>query len=84
MAQRNATLYRMKLPEHECPYGLLARRMLEDAGFNIEEHLLTTREQVEQFKKNHSIDTTPLVLINGDPVGGSEELAHYLERMPQD
>jgi len=49
MAQR-ATLYRMKLPTHECPYGLLAKRMLEDAGFEIDEHLLTTREEVDQFK----------------------------------
>ncbi len=82
MAQRNATLYRMKLPEHECPYGLLARRMLEDAGFNIEEHLLTSREQVEEFKRDHGIETTPLVLINGEAIGGSEELAHYLESVP--
>ncbi len=84
MAQRNATLYRMRLPEHECPYGLLARRMLEDAGFTIEEHLLTSRDQVERFKKDHSIETTPLVLINGHAIGGSEELARYLESVPQD
>lgn len=84
MAQRTATLYRMNLPEHECPYGLLARRMLEDAGFKIEEHLLTSREEVDDFKKEHGIETTPLVLIDGETIGGSEELAHYLETIPQD
>ena len=27
-----ATLYRMKLPDHECPFGVRAKAMLDDAG----------------------------------------------------
>ena len=81
---RNATLYRMKLPTHECPFGLLAKRMLEDAGFNVEDRLLTTREEVEAFKAKHQVATTPLIFIDGRPVGGSEELASYLETANQD
>lgn len=84
MAQRIATLYRMKLPEHECPYGLLARRMLEDAGFTIEEHLLTSREEVDRFKAEHGVDTTPVIFINDEQINGSEQLAEYLESVPQD
>lgn len=79
MAQRTATLYRMKLPDHECPYGLLARRMLEDAGFTIDEQLLVSRDEVEEFKQEHSVATTPLVFIKSKPIGGSEELAQYLK-----
>ena len=78
MPQRHATLYRMKLPTHECPYGLLARRMLEDAGFEIDEHLLTTREEVDAFQADHGVSTTPQVFIDGKRIGGSEELAEYL------
>ena len=81
---RSATLYRMKLPTHECPYGLLARRMLEDAGYEIDEHLLTSREEVDTFKAEHGVSTTPQVFINGKRIGGSAELASYLERVPQD
>lgn len=81
---RQATLYRMKLPTHECPYGLLAKRMLDDAGFDIDEHLLTSREEVEAFKAEHGIATTPLVIINGKEIGGSDELADYLETADQD
>ena len=77
---RNAILYRMKLSDHECPYGLLAKRMLDDAGFDVEEHLLTTREEVEAFKAEHGVDTTPLVFIDGKRIGGSEELADFLEK----
>jgi glutaredoxin len=70
----------MKLSDHECPYGLLAKRMLDDAGFDVEEHLLTTREEVEAFKAEHGVDTTPLVFIDGKQIGGSEELAAFLEK----
>jgi glutaredoxin len=84
MAERIATLYRMKLPTHECPFGLLAKRMLDDAGFKVEDCLLTSREQVDEFKEEHGVPTTPLVFIDGEKVGGSEQLARYLESVPQD
>lgn len=74
----------MKLPTHECPYGLLAKRMLDDAGFTVEERLLTSREQVDRFKEEHGLDTTPLIFIGDEEIGGSEELARYLEAVPQD
>jgi glutaredoxin 3 len=77
---RSATLYRMKLPTHECPYGLLARRMLEDAGFEVEDRLLTSREEVDAFKAEHGVATTPLIFVEGEQIGGSEELAVYLEQ----
>jgi glutaredoxin 3 len=79
MTQR-ATLYRMKLSDHECPYGLLAKRMLEDAGFEIDEHLLTERDEVDAFQHEHGVDTTPQTFIDGKRIGGSEELASYLEK----
>jgi len=84
MSQRKATLYRMKLPTHECPYGLLARRMLEDAGYEIDEHLLTSREEVDAFQAENGVSTTPQIFIDGERIGGSEELASYLEKVPQD
>jgi glutaredoxin len=70
----------MKLSDHECPYGLLAKRMLEDAGFEIDEHLLTTRDEVDAFQHEHGVATTPQVFIDGKRIGGSEELASYLEK----
>jgi glutaredoxin 3 len=83
MPERAATLYRMKLPEHECPYGLLARRMLEDRGFAIDERLLTSRDEVDDFKHEHGVSTTPQAFIDGERIGGSEELAQYLECVVQ-
>jgi len=83
MSQRKATLYRMKLPTHECPYGLLARRMLEDAGYEIDEHLLTSREEVDAFEAEQGVSTTPQIFIDGERIGGSDELAEYLDEVAQ-
>jgi glutaredoxin len=79
MSKRSATLYRMKLPDHECPYGLLAKRMLEDSGFDVDDRLLTSRDEVDRFESEVGVDTTPQVFIDGERIGGSEELAAYLE-----
>ena len=83
MSQRKATLYRMKLPTHECAYGLLARRMLEDADFEIDEHLLTSREEVDAFEAEQGVSTTPQIFIDGERIGGSDELAEYLDEVAQ-
>jgi glutaredoxin len=79
MSERNVVLYRMKLPDHECPYGLLAKRMLEDAGIPFDDRLLSSREEVDAFQSEQGVDTTPQVFIDGERIGGSEELASYLE-----
>ena len=84
MCQRIATLYRMKLPTHECPFGLIAKRMLEDSGLDFEEQLLATREEVDAFKAEHQVATTPQVFVDGKRIGGSEELARYLQTVTQD
>ncbi|HEX8194419.1 MAG TPA: glutaredoxin domain-containing protein [Allosphingosinicella sp.] len=78
--QRSATLYRMVLPEHTCPFGVRAHQMLEGAGFQIDEHILESREQVEAFKAEHGVSTTPQIFIGGERIGGSDDLQAYLAR----
>jgi len=79
MHERKVVLYRMKLPDDACPYGLLAKRMLEDSGISFDDRLLTSRDEVAAFQSEHGVDTTPQVFIDGKRIGGSEELASYLE-----
>lgn len=78
MSQRTATLHRMVLADHECPYGRRAKELLERAGFRIDEHILSSREQVDEFKAQHGLLTTPLVMIDGETIGGCQELEAYL------
>lgn len=75
---KRATLYRMVLPDHTCPYGVRAKDMLESSGYAIEEHILHSREEVDAFEDEHGVDTTPQVFIDGERIGGSDELAQYL------
>ena len=75
---RSATLYRMVLPDHTCPYGVRAKELLDQHGFEVEEHLLTSRDEVDSFKAERGIATTPLVLIGGETIGGSDDLERYL------
>jgi len=79
MPSRTAILYRMKLPDHECPYGLRARQLLEDAGYQIDDRPLTPRDEVEEFKEEQGVETTPVIFIGDERIDGSDELAAYLE-----
>lgn len=74
----SATIHRMVLPDHECPYGRRALRLLEDNGFDVEEHQLTSREEVEAFKAEHGLSTTPLITVDGTKIGGCNELEKFL------
>ena len=78
MAQRTATLTRMVLPEHECPFGVRAKAMLEQADFTIDEHILATREEVDAFKATRGLATTPLIEIDGETIGGCSDLEAWL------
>lgn len=74
----SAVLYRMVLPGHECPYGRRAKEMLDEAGFEVEEHVLSTREEVEAFKTEHGVPTTPLIWVGEQRIDSSEDLAKFL------
>jgi glutaredoxin 3 len=76
---KRATLHRMVLPNHVCPYGERAKAMLEDEGYEVDDRHLTTREQVDSFKAEHDIPTTPLILISGKRILGSDELEAHLK-----
>ncbi|HYX48090.1 MAG TPA: glutaredoxin domain-containing protein [Sphingomicrobium sp.] len=79
MSERKVVLYRMKLPDHECPYGLRAKKMLEDAGISFEDRLLTSRGEVDEFQAEQGVDTTPQVFIDEERIGGSEDLESWLQ-----
>ena len=78
MAARNATLYRMVLPDHVCPFGVRALQMLQQHGYEVEDCLLETRMDVDVFMEKHGVATTPQLFIDGKHIGGSHELERYL------
>lgn len=75
---KSAILYRMILPDHTCPFGVRAKAMLEENGFAVDDRILRSREEVDAFKNEHGVATTPQVLIDGERIGGSDDLERYL------
>ncbi len=74
---KKAVLYRMVMEKHVCPYGLKAKDLLVRQGFEVEDHWLTTRPEVDAFKAEHNVPTTPQTFINGERIGGYEDLRRY-------
>lgn len=73
-----ATLYRMVMSDHMCPYGLKAKDLLERSGYNVEDHHLTSRMEVDAFKAEHGVATTPQVFIGGERIGGYDDIRTHL------
>ena len=77
-AGRKAILYRMAMQSHTCPYGLKAKDLLRRSGYEVEDRHLTTREETDAFKAKHDVATTPQVFIDGERIGGYDDLRRYL------
>lgn len=73
-----ATLYRMVMDRHVCPYGLKARDLLRREGFQVEDRWLTSRDAVDGFKAERGVETTPQVFIDGRRIGGYDDLRRHL------
>lgn len=74
---KRAILYRMLMPEHVCPYGLKVRDLLRRRGFTVEDHLLRTRGEIDAFKAEHGVATTPQVYVDGARIGGYDDLRRH-------
>ena len=81
---KQATIYRMVMPEHICPYGLKAKDLLRRQGYAVDDHWLTTREETDAFKAKHGVKTTPQTFINGERVGGYDDLRRFVGKLVRD
>ena len=73
-----ATLYRMVMTDHMCPHGLKSKDLLERNGFIVDDRHLTSRADVDAFKAEHAVKSTPQTFIEGERIGGFEDLAKHL------
>jgi len=74
-----------------CPYCVKAKNLLTKKGIGFKEVDIThdTRLQEEMFEKSEGRRTVPQILINGQPIGGCDDLyaldnAGKLDSMLQD
>lgn len=82
---KTAALYRMVMPEHTCPFGLKSKALLEREGFRVDDHHLKTRDETEAFMAEHGVETTPQTFIDGQRIGGYDDLrVHFGIDPPKD
>lgn len=71
-------LYRIDQPDHACPWGLKALRLLRERGLPVVDHRLRGEEAVAQFKAAHGVATTPQIFVGEERIGGYTDLAERL------
>lgn len=77
MSETGATIYRMVMQKHLCPYGLKALHLLRSKGYHVDDHWLRTRAETDAFKAAHGVATTPQVFLDGVRIGGYDDLRRH-------
>lgn len=74
---KHASLYRMDMKEHVCPFGLKSLDLLKREGYSVDDHPLTSRDETDEFMAKHDVDTTPQTFIDGKRIGGHDDLRRH-------
>jgi len=75
--EKKATIYRMVTPDHVCPWGLKSVDLLKRKGYAVDDRWLRTRAEIDAFKAEHDVKTTPQTFIDGKRVGGHDDLRRF-------
>ncbi|MEB3189079.1 MAG: glutaredoxin [Snowella sp.] len=76
-------IYRMSTPDHECPWGIRAINLLTEQGIAFTDIKLRSREEVDQFKSQYGVATTPQIFFGEERIGGYSELAEWFQITPE-
>lgn len=74
---KQASIYRMVMPKHTCPYGVKSLYLLKKHGYEVADNHLTTRAETDAFKAKHGVETTPQVFIGEQRIGGHTDLRKH-------
>ena len=69
---------RVLVVEDEIRQAAALKRGLEAEGFAVDDRLLRTREEVDAFKDAEQVATTPQVFVDGERIGGADDLEDWL------
>jgi len=80
--KKKADIYRMVTPDHLCPWGIKALDLLKRNGFEVDDHQLESMDANQQYKEDNDVDETPQIFIEGERLGGYDELREHLGLSP--
>ena len=75
---QTATIYRMVMPEHTCPYGIKTLDLLERHGFDVEDVHLETDEEDDGVPARSGVETTPQTFVDGELVGTLDDVRAFV------
>lgn len=81
---KRATLYRMVMPSHVCPFGLKALHLMHREGYEVDDRWLETRAETDAFKAEHCVKTTPQTFIGGERIGGYDDVRRFFGKAVPD
>ena len=85
---KRAALYRMVTADHICPWGLKSLDLLKRQGYEVEDHHLTLRSEIDAFQARHGLfvdgiagPATMAALGGGGKGGLGGRLLSFLARL---
>jgi len=81
---KEATIYRMVMPGHVCPYGIKTLDLLERHGFEVNDIHLETEEETTAFREKWNVETTPQTFIDGELVGTLDDVREHVGKKRKD
>lgn len=60
-----------------CIWGDKAVELLDRQGVEYQDHVFKSRAEEERFKQAHGVRTTPQVFLQGERIGGYDDLARH-------
>lgn len=82
--RKSATIYRMVMPEHVCPYGIKTLDLLERQGFEVNDIHLETEEETTAFREKWGVETTPQTFVDGALVGTLDDVREFVGKSRKD
>lgn len=81
---KQATVYRMVMPDHVCPYGIKTLDLLQREGFDVNDVHLETDEETTAFREKWDVETTPQTFVDGELVGTLDDVREYVGKKRKD
>ena len=76
--KKKATIDRMVTPKHICPWGIKAYDLLKRNGYEVTDNHIETKEANKAYKEGNGVDETPQIFIEGERIGGYDQLREHL------
>ncbi|CAN5579774.1 glutaredoxin family protein [soil metagenome] len=81
---KQATIYRMVMPDHVCPYGIKTLDLLERQGFDVNDVHLETDAETTAFRGKWNVETTPQTFVDGELVGTLDDVREFVGKRRKD